>query len=62
MSGLHRLSAEALRKSSVRSIRCVDLNFGLIAMLLLATLAIVVTVMFPDVILPALEFPGIGPL
>ena len=58
MSGLHRLSREALRKPSV-SLRRFDLNFGLIAMVLLATLAIVVTVMFPDATLATLEFPGI---
>jgi hypothetical protein len=56
---LHRLSREARRKSSFVTLRSSDLNFGLIAMVLLATLAIAVTVMFPDVTLPTLEFPGV---
>jgi hypothetical protein len=60
MSGLHRLSHDPLRKPSIPSLRRPALNFGLIAMVLLATLAIVVTVMFPDATLPALEYPGIG--
>jgi hypothetical protein len=60
MSGLHRLSRDAVVKPSVPSLRWSALNFGLIAMVLLATLAIVVTVMFPDATLPALEYPGIA--
>jgi hypothetical protein len=61
MSGLHRLSRDGFRKPSVLWLRWSALNFGWIAIVLLATLAIVVTVMFPDATLPAWEYPGIGP-
>ena len=58
MSGLHHLSRDAFRKPSVLSLRWCASNFGLIAIVLLATLAIVVTVMFPDSTLPAWNIPG----
>jgi hypothetical protein len=58
MSGLHRLSRNALREPSVLSLRWCASNFGLIAMVLLATLAIIATVMFPDSTLPAWNIPG----
>jgi hypothetical protein len=60
MSGLHRLSRDAFRKPSTPSLQWSALNFGLIAMVLLATLAIIVTVMFPDAMSPASEYPGIA--
>jgi hypothetical protein len=62
MSGLHRLSREEPREPSVNS-RRLELNYGLIAFVLLATLAIFATVMmFPGAILPAVEgFSAIGP-
>jgi hypothetical protein len=54
MSGQHRLSREGNRAPSpVVS----NLNFGLIAMVLLATLAITATLMFPDVQLQFLAGP-----
>ncbi len=59
MSGLHRLSGDALRRSSP-SLRSPAPNFGLIAIVLLAMLAMGVTVMFPDAIPPAMEYPGTG--
>jgi hypothetical protein len=50
MAGLHRLSGEGDRESSVLPLRRASkLNFGLIFMILLATLAIVVTLMFPEI-------------
>jgi hypothetical protein len=58
MSGLHRLSRNALREPSVLSLRWCASNFGLIAMVLLATLAIIATVMFPDSTLPAWNITG----
>ena len=58
MSGLHRRSRNALREPSVLSLRWCASNFGLIAMVLLATLAIIATVMFPDSTLPAWNIPG----
>jgi hypothetical protein len=58
MSGLHRLSRDAFHKPSVLSLRWCASNFGLIAMVMLATLAIVATVMFPDSIPPAWSIPG----
>jgi hypothetical protein len=60
MSGPHRLSRDGLRKPSVPSLRRSVLNFGLIAMVLLATLAIVVTVMFPEAVLSPGEYPGLA--
>jgi hypothetical protein len=60
MSGPHRLTRDGFRKPSVPSLRRSALNFGLIAMVLLATLAIVVTVMFPEATLPAGEYPGLA--
>ncbi len=48
MSGLQRLSREAVRTSSFITRRSSDLNFGLIAIVLLATLAIAFAVMLPD--------------
>ena len=60
MSGLQRLSREALRTSSFVTRRSSDLNFGLIAIVLLATLAIAFAVMLPDATLPTLEFPGVA--
>jgi hypothetical protein len=56
MSGEHRLSREGDRKRSIPSFRLSELNFGMIAMVLLATLAIIVTVMFPEVQLQPAEF------
>ena len=58
MSGLRRLSRNALREPPVLSLRWCASNFGLIAMVLLATLAIIATVMFPDSTLPAWNIPG----
>jgi hypothetical protein len=58
MSGLHRMSRRAFREPSALSLRWCAANFGLIAMVLLATLAIVATVMFPDVAPPAWSIPG----
>ena len=58
MSGLHRRSRNALREPSVLSLRWCASNFGLIAMVLLATLAIIATVMFPDSTLPAWNITG----
>jgi hypothetical protein len=46
MSGQHRLSREGNRKLSNRSY---DLNFGLIAMVLLTAAAVVVTWNFPEI-------------
>ncbi len=46
MSGQHRLSREVNRKLSNRSY---DLNFGLIAMVLLTAAAVVVTWNFPEI-------------
>jgi hypothetical protein len=46
MSGQRRLSREGNRKLSNRSS---DLNFGLIAMVLLAAAAVVVTWNFPEI-------------
>jgi hypothetical protein len=60
MSGPHRLSRDGLRKPSVPSLRRSAVNFGLIAMVLLATLAIVVTLMFPEASLPASEYPWLA--
>jgi hypothetical protein len=61
MSGLHRLSREVPRKPSVDSLRF-ELNFGPVTVVLLAILAIGVTVMFPDATLTAVDgFSGIGP-
>jgi hypothetical protein len=54
VSGLHRLSREVPRKPPVNSQR-LELNFGLIAVVVLAVLAIVATVMFPDATLPSVE-------
>jgi hypothetical protein len=54
MSGQRRLSREGTRKLSAwRS----DLNFGLIAMLLLAATAIVVTWKFPELALQYVAGP-----
>jgi hypothetical protein len=60
MSGPHRLSRDGFRKPSVPWLRRSTLNFGLIAMVLLAMLAIAVTVMFPEANLPAGEYPGLA--
>jgi hypothetical protein len=49
MSGERRLSREGDRKPSILPIRLSEMNFGLIPMVLLATLAIVVTLMFPEI-------------
>jgi hypothetical protein len=49
MSGERRLSHEGDRKPSSPAFRPSEMNFGLIAMLLLATLAIIVTLMFPEI-------------
>ena len=54
MSGQRRLSREGTRKFSTwRS----DLNFGLIAMVLLSTTAIVVTWKFPELALQYVAGP-----
>jgi hypothetical protein len=59
MAGLHRLSREADRKPSVLSFRrAPKFNFGLILMILLATLAIAVTLLFPEVQLSTAELVG----
>ena len=58
MSGLQRLSRDALRTSSFVTRRSSDLNFGLIAFVLLATLVIALALMSPEATLPALEFPA----
>jgi hypothetical protein len=60
MSGPHRLSRDGFRKPSVPWLRRSTLNFGLIAMVLLAMLAIVVTVMFPEAVLSPGEYPGLA--
>jgi hypothetical protein len=50
MSGAHRLSLEWDREPSFPSLRWAsELNFGVITMALLATLAVVVTLMFPEI-------------
>jgi hypothetical protein len=49
MSGERRLSREGDCKPSFPAFRLSEMNFGLIAMLLLATLAIIVTLMFPEI-------------
>jgi hypothetical protein len=49
MSGERRLSREGDRKPSFPAFRLSEMNFGLIAMVLLATLAIIVTLMFPEI-------------
>jgi hypothetical protein len=59
MSGLQRLSGEGFRTSSFILLRSSDLNFGLIAIVLLATLAIATAVMLPNATLPTLEFSAI---
>jgi hypothetical protein len=46
MSGQRRLSREGIRKLSIRSS---DLNFGLIAFVLLTAAAIVVAWKFPEI-------------
>jgi hypothetical protein len=56
MSGGRRLSREGDRKPSILPFRLSKMNFGLIAMLLLATLAIIVTLMFPEIQLQPAEF------
>jgi hypothetical protein len=60
MSGPHRLSRDGFRKPSVPSLRRSALNFGLIAMVLLAALAIIVTVMFPETTSSSGEYPGLA--
>jgi hypothetical protein len=56
MSGERRLSREGDRKLSILPFRLSEMNFGLIAMVLLATLAIIVTLMFPEIQLQPAEF------
>jgi hypothetical protein len=57
MAGLHRLSRERDRQLSALSHRrAPKLHFGLILMILLATLAIAVTLMFPEIQWPPAEF------
>jgi hypothetical protein len=59
MAGLHRLSREWDRKPSAPSHRrAPKLDFDLILMILLATLAITVTLMFPEIQLAPSEFAG----
>jgi hypothetical protein len=53
MSGERRLSREGDHKPSILPFRLSEMNFGLIAMVLLATLAIIVTLMFPEIQLQA---------
>ena len=48
MSGERRLSPQGGHKPPRPPFRLSELNFGLIAMVLLATLAIAVTLMFPE--------------
>jgi hypothetical protein len=56
MSGERRLSREGDRKPSILPFRLSEMNFGLIAMVLLATLAIIFTLMFPEIQLQPAEF------
>jgi hypothetical protein len=56
MSGERRLSREGDRKPSIPGFRPSEMNFGLIAMVLLATLAIIVTLMFPEIQLQTVDF------
>jgi hypothetical protein len=56
MSVEHRLSAEGYRKSSLSALRLSEMNFGLIAVLVLMALAIIVTLMFPEFQLQSAEF------
>ncbi len=60
MSGERRVSREGDRKPSFPSFRPSELNFGLIAMVLLATFAVIVTLMFPEIQLQPAD-PLIGP-
>jgi hypothetical protein len=61
MSGARRLSREWDHDPSFLSLRWPsELNFGVIAMALLATLAIVVTLMFPEVQLQPVDL-FVGP-
>jgi hypothetical protein len=48
MSGEHRLFREGDRKPSILEFRPSEKRFGLIAMVLLAMLAIIVALMFPE--------------
>jgi hypothetical protein len=61
MSGAHRLSLEWNRRPSFPSLRWPsELNFGVIALALLATLAVVVTLMFSEIQLQHLDM-FVGP-
>jgi hypothetical protein len=61
MSGAHRLSLEWNRQPSFPSLRWQsELNFGVIALALLATLAVVVTLMFPEIQLQPVDL-FVGP-
>jgi tryptophan-rich sensory protein len=53
MSGQRRLLRKGNRKPSLLAF---ELNFGLIAMVLLAALAITATLMFPDIPVQPAEF------
>jgi hypothetical protein len=59
MSGERRLSREGDCKPSILPFRLSEMNFGLIAMVPLATLAIIVTLMFPEIQLQQLECPNL---
>ena len=54
MSGERRLSREGNREPRIRTS---DLNFGLIAMVLLTAIAIIVTLKFPEIQLKYLAGP-----
>jgi hypothetical protein len=61
MSGAHRLSLEWNRRLSFPPFRWPsELNFGVIALALLATLAVVVTLMFPEIQLQPVDL-FVGP-
>jgi hypothetical protein len=61
MSGAHRLSLELDREPSFPSLRWAsELNFGVITLALLATLAVVVTLMFPEIQLQPVDL-FVGP-
>jgi hypothetical protein len=48
MSGERRLSREGDRKPSILAFRLSEMRFGLIAMVLLVMLAIIISLMFPE--------------
>jgi hypothetical protein len=61
MSGAHHLSLKWDRDPSFLSLRWAsELNFGVITLALLATLAVVVTLMFPEIQLQPVDL-FVGP-